>query len=223
MRAVVFDFDGVLVDSEPLHYRALRDALQPEGIAVSQDEYVQVYLAYDDRECIRVALERHGQAYDLERVDAVARRKGRLFDMHLADVPFFPGARELVTSLAAEFPLAIASGALHAEIEAILSAGNLRAPFTTVVAADDVERTKPDPMPYLEAARRLRVLAPDLEPRECVAIEDSPAGIASARAAGMTVVGVAHSYPAAKLRGLAHHVVESLGELSVTSLRAMAR
>jgi HAD superfamily hydrolase (TIGR01509 family) len=221
MRAVIFDFDGVLVDSEPLHFRSLREALRPEGIEVSPQDYQQVYLAYDDREAIRIALKRHGQAPDAERVEAIALRKARRFEEQLGSIALFPGARELVRALADELPLAIASGALHAEIEAILEQAGLRSAFSAIVGADDVARTKPDPLPYLEAARRLRAQLPDLEAHECLALEDSPPGLLAARAAGMTVVGVAHSYAVARLRGLAHHVVATIGELDVEALRGL--
>lgn len=221
MRAVIFDFDGVLVDSEPLHHRSLREALAPEGIEISTQEYEQVYLAYDDREAIRLALERHEKPCSQERVEQIALRKALHFEALLGRVPLFPGARELVRALARELPLGIASGALRGEIEAILERAGLRECFVTIVGADDVERTKPDPLPYLEAARLLRAHVPDLEPHECLALEDSPPGMAAARAAGMTVVGVAHTYAAARLRGLAHHVVESLVELDLGALQAL--
>src|SRR5262245_609708 len=138
MRAVLFDFDGVLVNSEPLHFRAMRDSLTPEGIAIDETEYLGTYLAYDDREALRIALERHGRPAELAQLDALARRKAALFQRALAEIPFFPGARELVRSLAGDVPLAIASGALRREIEAILEAGGLRSAFATIVGADDV-------------------------------------------------------------------------------------
>jgi HAD superfamily hydrolase (TIGR01509 family) len=209
MRAAVFDFDGVLVNSEPLHFSSLRDALRPEGLEITPEEYYGLYLAYDDRGAIRRALEHHGQPADRERIEALTRRKEGCFAAVLRDIPFFPGARELVRALAGEMPLAIASGARHTEIEQILLAGGLRDAFTAVVGAEDAPRTKPDPAPYLEAARLLSARAPGLRPEDCVAFEDSGPGIAAARTAGMRVVAVTHSYPAEKLRA-AHRVVESL-------------
>lgn len=219
MRAVVFDFDGVLVDSEPLHFRALRDSLLPEGIALTEQEYQAVYLAYDDREAVRLALERAGRPSDRDSVAAVAARKAALFEQRLPEIDFFPGARELVAALALEMPIGIASGALRGEIEAILEAAGLRAAFGAVVGADDVGRTKPHPEPYLAAVRGLRPQAPGLEPAECVAIEDSPPGILAARTAGLFTLGVAHTYPAAKLKGVAHAVVGSLEGLRPSDLR----
>lgn len=220
MRAVVFDFDGVLVDSEPLHFQALHEAMVPEGITVSREAYFARYLAFDDRGAIRRVLEDHGLAPDAERMERVARRKMDRFGDVLKNVAFFPGARDLVRALAAEVPLGIASGARHAEIEAILAAGGLRDSFPVIVGADDVPRTKPDPAPYLLAARQLAALVPGLQPGDCLAFEDSVPGIASALAAGMKVVGVAHSYRPDSLRS-AHRVVESLVGLERDGLRAL--
>lgn len=220
LRAAIFDFDGVIVDSEPLHFGALRDALRPEGIALDEDEYRSTYLAYDDRGAIRLALERHGMAWDGERIEAIARRKARDFERLLPEVPFFDGARELVRALAGEMPLGIASGALRSEIEAILRAGGLYDAFSTIVGADDVHRGKPDPEAYLTAMERLRYRAPGLEPAQCLVFEDSVPGILSARAAGMTVVAVTNSYPAQKLAA-AHRVVDSLAGLDARMLRQL--
>jgi beta-phosphoglucomutase-like phosphatase (HAD superfamily) len=220
VRAAIFDFDGVLVNSEPLHYQALRQALLPEGIDLGEEEYARFYLAYDDREGARIALERHGVSYDASRVEGVARRKASAFEALLPGVPFFPGAKELVRGLAAEVPLAIASGALNSEIEAILSAGGLRDAFAAVVGANDVSRGKPDPEPYLTALHRLAPVAPGLAAEECLVFEDSMAGIAAARAAGMRVVAVTTSYPAARLTA-AHQVVDSLARLRPADLRAL--
>jgi beta-phosphoglucomutase len=220
LRAVVFDFDGVLVNSEPLHFRALRDALRPEGIEISEEDYASTYLAYDDRETVRIALEIHHGTAPFARVEMVAERKGRLFEELMASIPLFPGARALVEDLARELPLAIASGALRREIETMLAGNGLRAAFAAVVGADDVGACKPDPEPYLAAAAALRLRVPGLEPADCVAVEDSVPGILSARAAGMRVVGVAHSFPAAAL-GPAHHVVPDLTALSLDRLRAL--
>jgi HAD superfamily hydrolase (TIGR01509 family) len=220
MRAVIFDFDGVLVNSEPLHFRALHEALLGEGIAISEEEYLREYVAYDDRGSIRIALERHGRPSSPDRIKAVAAVKAEAFERLMAEVPFYPGARELVRGLAAEMPLAIASGARRAEIERILRAGGLRDAFAAVVGADDVTRTKPDPEPYLAAHALIAPLAPALAAAECLVFEDTLVGIAAGRAAGMKVVGVAQTYPASKLT-LAHQVVPSLEGLGVAEVRAL--
>jgi len=217
LRAAVFDFDGVIVDSEPLHFRSLRDALATESVLITQAEYWDHLLAYDDRNSIRVAFERRGERPDVDRLARVERVKVERFAELIPEIPVFPGAREVIGALAAELPLAIASGARHEEIEVILAGIGLRDSFLAVVGAQDVSRSKPDPAPYLEAARRLESRVAGLVPGECVAFEDSVPGVMSALGAGMKVIGVAHSYPAAKLRS-AHRVVDSLAALEPGSL-----
>jgi beta-phosphoglucomutase len=221
LRAVVFDFDGVIVNSEPLHFRALQEALAGFGLAISEEEYWSIYLAYDDREAIRLAFERHGEGAIPDRLAAATERKVEAFARLVPEVPVFPGAESLVRGLAAaDVPLAIASGARHDEIEAILAGIGLRDAFRAIVGAEDAPRTKPDPAPYVEAARRLAAHAPGLAPADCAAIEDSVPGILSACGAGMRVVGVAHSYPREKLAP-AHRVVGSLVGLGPSDLAAL--
>ena len=220
MRAVLFDFDGVLVDSEPLHFRAMRDALVAEGFTIDEEEYWRHLLAHDDRGAIRIALERHGVPFDGARIETVTRRKAEAYEALLSDIPFLPGARELARSLSAEVPLAIASGARRVEIEAILKAGGLRDAFSAVVGIDDVSRSKPHPEPYLTAMGRLTGRAPGLQPGQCLVIEDSHTGIAAGLAAGMKVLAVTNSYPAAKLAA-AHRVVDSLAGLDGAGLRQL--
>jgi beta-phosphoglucomutase len=217
LRAAVFDFDGVIVDSEPLHFRSLRDALLREDVEISHEEYWDHLLAHDDRSSIRLAFERRGERPDPDRLARVERFKVERFAELIPEVPVFPGAREVIGALAAELPLAIASGARHEEIEAILAGIGLRDAFAALVGAEDAARTKPDPAPYLEAARQLESRVPGLVPAECVAFEDSVPGVMSALGAGMKVVGVAHSYPAARLRS-AHRVLDSLAALEPASL-----
>jgi len=220
LRAAVFDFDGVIVDSEPLHFRSLREALLSEQIEITREEYWDHLLAHDDLGSIRLAFERRGERLDATRLERVESRKVERFAELIPEVPVFPGARELVGTLASELPLGIASGARREEIEAILAGIGLRDAFEAIVGAQDAERTKPDPAPYLEAARRLRGRVAGLVPGECVAFEDSVPGLVSALGAGMKVIGVAHSYPAAKLRS-AHCVVDSLAALEPSTLRGL--
>ncbi len=217
MRGVLFDFDGVLVDSEPLHFGALRDALAPEGIRIDEDEYRRRYLAYDDHGSIRRALDEHGLDASAARVERIVARKAAAFEALIPSVPFFPGARELVRALAREVPVGIASGALRAEIEAILGPGGLLDAFSAIVGAEDVRQGKPHPEPYLTAMARLDG---GLRPGDCLVFEDSMPGVAAARAAGMKVVAVTNSYPAARLMA-ADRVVESLAGLDPSALRGL--
>lgn len=218
MRAAIFDFDGVIVNSEPLHFRSLRDALALEGVLVTEEEYYHSLLAYDDHGAIRIALETRGLAWSAEERGRIAKRKALIFEDLLPEVPFFPGVHEFVRAMAAAVPVAIASGARRGEIEAILTAGGLRDVFGAIVGADDVENTKPHPEPYLRAAAQLSKNGNGISPTACLAIEDSVPGIASARAAGMKVLGVTNSYPAERLN-LAHRVVTTLAEVHLPDLR----
>ena len=220
LRAAVFDFDGVIVDSEPLHFRALRDALAEDGVLITREEYWGIYLAHHDRQAIRLALEHHGQQPVVERVSRVEQRKVARFAELIPEIPVFAGAPDLVRALASEVPVAIASGARHDEIEVILGGLGLRDSFAAIVGADDAPRAKPDPAPYLEAARLLAARTPGLRPADCVAFEDSVPGIVAALGAGMRVVGVANSYPAERLRS-AHRVVGSLAGLATSELHAL--
>jgi len=220
LRAAVFDFDGVIVDSEPLHFRALREALRTESVEITEEEYFASIVAYDDRGAIRRALALRGEDADPDRVERLASHKVAGFREMLPEVLVFEGAADLVNRLAAEVPLAIASGARHDEVEAILTGVGLRDAFTTIVGAEDAHGTKPDPAPYLEAAHRLGARVDGLPPADCIAFEDTVAGVSSAVGAGMKVVAVSNSCPAEELQ-TAHRVVDSLVGLSVDDLRGL--
>jgi len=219
VRAVIFDFDGVLVDSEASHFRALRDCLAVEGIAIDEDDYRTNLLAYDDHTSIRIALERAELEVDPARIARAAELKAACYEREIDRVEWFPGARELVEAL--DYPVAIASGGRRDEIERILEAAGLRERFAALVSADDVDHKKPHPTPYLTACADLAAGESGLTPAECVVFEDSPPGIASARSAGMRVIAVTNSYPEERL-GLAHRVIGSLREVSAASLREWA-
>lgn len=220
LRGVIFDFDGVLVDSERAHFEAFRVVLAEHGgFEITFDEYVDHYLAFDDHRGILRALERHERPAGPARVDDLATLKREVFARLLPSIPFLPGAVELIFMLAAHgTPVAIASGAKRHEIEALLKAQDLLGRFRGIVSADDVDNSKPHPEPYLRA--RALLFASD-DPRGVVAIEDSPTGMASARAANMRVIGVSNSYPRERL-GLAHLVVDSLSDLTLEGMTAVA-
>lgn len=220
LRGVIFDFDGVLVDSEAAHFEALRTVLATEVEGeVTQAEYDEHYLGYDDHTCVRRALELRGREASPEVVSDLVDRKWQAYDEGLSKIPFFPGAEDLVLALyAASIPLAIASGSPGTEIESILRARGLFQCFRGVISADDVMNFKPHPEPYLRSRAILGALE---SPSGVVAIEDSTTGMASARAADLRVIGVTNSRPREKL-GLAHHVVDSLRELSVEAIARIA-
>lgn len=216
IRAIVFDFDGVLADSEPLHFRALQQICSSLGVTLSREEYYAEYLGFDDEGAFRRLAEVYGWEGGDRQIAALVTEKARIFDemMEEADI-LYPGANACVERLGREFPLGIASGALKHEIEAILDRHRLRPAFRFIVAAGDTENSKPAPDPYARAAELHGVPA-----RECVAIEDSRWGIESAKMAGLSCIGITHSYDASELAD-ADRIVASLDELSAELIRAL--
>jgi len=219
IRAVCFDFNGVLVDDEDVHFELLREILAEEGIDLTERQYHEEYLGYDDRGCFQVALSAAGRPASPERLGAlIALKADRYRTRAEAGLPVFPGAAESLKSLARRFPLAICSGALRPEIEFALERLGARGCVSAIISAEDTTRCKPDPQGYLLSLAALRSLVGrdlrDLEAPECLAVEDSLAGIASARAAGMWCLGLAHTYQAGELTGAgAHAVLPSLETL----------
>lgn len=195
MTAVVFDFDGVLADTEPLHLRAFQEAFATRGWTLDPASYVERYLGYDDAGLVDVFARDRGLALAADEVGALLDAKSRAFRRLIeSGAVLYPGAADCVARLAARHRLAIASGALHAEIEDILGGAGLLAPFGAVVGADDVPRSKPDPDCYLRAAELLGVA-----PQDCVAVEDSRWGLQAARSAGMRTIAVPTTSPATAL------------------------
>lgn len=227
MRGILFDFNGVLVDDEPLHCRFLRETLAGEGIELSEREYYEVYLGFDDRGCFATALAGAGRPVTAEEVARLTEAKAARYAAHVErhGLPFFPGALELLDAASgAGLPVGIVSGALRREIELALRRVERLGLLRCLVAAEDVAEGKPDPEGYRRGfallAASLPAGSPPLAPHDVVAIEDSPAGLAAARGAGLRTLGVAHTYLAGEL-SLAESVVESLHGLSPDRLAAL--
>ncbi|MGH9397820.1 MAG: HAD family hydrolase [Terriglobia bacterium] len=205
LRAIIFDFDGVIVDSEPLIMELTQQMAAREGWTVSPGEYYRDYLALDDRGIVEHLYRSHGQPVDKARRDELVHWKADAYLQAIGDgLPPVPGAIEFVRRAAARFPLAIASGSLRREVEYLLGKLRLRAEFAVLSTADDCERSKPHPCSYLTALGGLQELAcfrdAPLQARECLAIEDAPAGVEAAHIAGMKCLALAHSRPPAELR-----------------------
>jgi len=208
--AVIFDFDGVIVDTEPLHLAAFRDALEPEGIVLTDADYWDRYLGFDDREAITTALSDAGRTPTAERVAALMSAKaGRFLALVQSGVPLFPGVAAFVRAAAERGPVAIGSGALRAEIELILTAVGLRSAFRAIVSAEDVAHGKPHPETYDLARAAIASLVPGLRPEACLVVEDSRAGVQAAKAAGMRCLAVTNSSAPELLSG-ADLIVDSL-------------
>jgi HAD superfamily hydrolase (TIGR01509 family) len=213
IRAVIFDFNGILDDDEHLHFELIRDVLSEQGLSLSEEEYHATYLGFDDRGCFREALTASGRPAPDELVDGLIARKAGLYRERAAEgLRFFPGGAESVPALAERWPVAICSGALRAEIELALERMRIHHRICAVISAEDTERCKPDPEGYLLALDALRSIhGDDLEAGHCLVIEDSLAGVQSGKAAGMWVVGVTNTYTESELRSAgADAVISSL-------------
>ena len=219
LQAIVFDFDGVIADSEPLHLRAYQEALAEEGIELSSREYFAHYLGFDDVGMVEALARDRGIAMSGQHVAALIARKGAAMQALMqSGAVLFPGAKEFIREAAASVPIAIASGALRHEIDEIVEAAGIADLFSTIVASGDTPYSKPSPAPYQLAFARLRDAAgSDLQPHRCVAIEDSKWGLESAAGAGLRCVGVTNSYPAEALGG-AELIVDGLKALTLSML-----
>jgi len=224
IRAVVFDFDGVIANSEPLHFRAFGDVLADEDVPLTESDYYSRYLGYDDQGVFEaIAVDRAVVWSTRQIADLVARKAARLLDLERGGSLLFPGAVSAVRRLAAACPLAIASGARRPEIVRVLDGAGLAAHFTAIVSCEDTAAGKPAPDPYRRALELLsRATGAPIAPGDSVAVEDSRWGIESARAAGMLTVAVTHTYGAADLPG-ADALVDHLDALTWDFLVALRR
>lgn len=220
IRAVIFDFNGVIVDDERVHFELFRDVLAQEGVTLTEAEYYEKFLGCDDRGAFVGALDAANQETPSERIEALIARKARQYaDAAESGLRFFPGAAETVRALALRYPVAVCSGALRPEIEYALNRLGIRESIFSVVSSEDTTHCKPDPEGYLLTLAALRLMPAaeldDLEPRSCLVIEDSLAGVEAAKAAGMYAVGVTHTYSEAELKSAgADAVVTSLSEIT---------
>lgn len=224
LTAVIFDFDGIIVDTEPIHFRAFQEVLNPMGLGYSWEEYLDLYIGFDDRDAFREVFRASGRALDDRMLADLIERKAEKFEQIVKlGVKAYPGVLELICSLAGRVPLALCSGALRRDIVPILGMLGIGEAFDVVITADDVEASKPDPESYALAVRRLaeRFMDRSITPGTCLAVEDTPAGIESASAAGLKVLAVANSYEAGRLAGAAH-VADSLEGMDLATLQAIA-
>ncbi len=219
LQALIFDFDGIIANTEPLHYAGLHRTLKEIGIELTQADYYANYLGYDDRGCILAALAANHRPADAGTVGRLMTRKA---EAYLESVKhhsvIFPGVPEFVHEAARTYPLAIASGALRHEIEYILETAGLRAAFMHITSAEDVTRGKPDPQPFLLALKGLQQRESGLTPASCLVIEDSLPGVRAARAAGMKVLAVANTHSVQDLHE-AHAITHGLLDTDLSELR----
>jgi len=235
LRAILFDFNGVLVDDEPLHFALFRRVLEEEGLGLTEADYYSKYVGFDDKACFAAVLEAAGEEAGLGRLMRLITRKSTYYQETIRrdGYPFFPGAVDLIRDVAStDWMLGVVSGALRGEVEGALQQEGVADAFKILVTAEDVEASKPHPEGYQKALEGLNERPPRPErlihPHEVLVLEDTPAGISAAGAVGLAAVGIAQTYSKDELtQALAAvasgpgSVVMKVGELSAAILRSL--
>ena len=214
IKVVIFDFDGVIVDSEPLHLRAFQRTVGTLGLKLSPTDYYSRYLACDDKTFFRKFLEDNGQQATEQEVARLVEEKGICFEEMIGEsIRIFPGVLEFLETIRGKFHTAIGSGALAGEINLILERKSLSKFFDFVIGADDTENPKPSPEVYLKCLEEFRRdYDSTITAGQCIVFEDSPHGVLAAKRAGMKCIGITNSCSGGELK-LADRVTESFFEV----------
>jgi beta-phosphoglucomutase len=230
LRTVIFDFDGVITDSEILHLRAFNRVLAQYGIEITTKDYYKDYLGLTDFECFKLVADKSQLQLDRQGIKNLIKQKTRIFEeLAKTEGRIIEGVRDFLKMLRQNnVPMAICSGALLAEIELMLEEARLRPFFAVIVSAEQVKKGKPDPEGFLLTLQKLnRIVSPaqagiqnHISPDQCIVIEDSHWGLEAAKAAGMHTVAVTNSYDADQL-AMAEKIVTQLGELSIVDLQQL--
>lgn len=225
LKVVLFDFNGVIINDESIHEKLLEQLLIEENLRPKPGEFRQVCLGRSDRVCIRELFASRGRILTDPMLDNLIARKAKAYQQtleSLEQIPSYPGLQDLIFSLrASQLKMAIVSGAMRSEIELVLSRLNLQDNFSVIVSGEDIYTSKPDPDGYLLAVQRLNEKFPEinLQPTECLAIEDTFAGLTAAKRAGIPVVGVANTYPFHMMQRRANWAVDYLSDLELERVR----
>ncbi|HVC44879.1 MAG TPA: HAD family phosphatase [Candidatus Binataceae bacterium] len=200
IRALLFDLDGTLADTETLHFQAFAEVLRPAGISVDRADYFARLIGYTDHDCFALLLAEHGHPATPDAIAAFTARKAAIYGAMIADCDvIYPGAAAFVRRCAERFPLIVVTGTLRHEAETILGRAQLRDLFVDIIAAEDAAHGKPAPDGFLAGLGRLGFILrprPSIVAAECLAIEDTAAGVEAARRAGMRVLALSHTAPA---------------------------
>jgi HAD superfamily hydrolase (TIGR01509 family) len=218
-KALIFDFDGIITDTEPVHMEAWQGALDPLGVVIDEEEFRTQYVGYNDRDFLDAVSRNHGHHFeDAEKADLIDQKSAATIALLEQDIPLLPGVAGFVETVKDAFLLSICSGANRSEIEFILRHLKWMELFCPVIAADSVTRGKPDPEGYIRAYEGL-VDRTDgvLLAEEVIAIEDSPRGILAAKEAGLRCLAVRNSFTSGELDH-ADWIVDSLDEVNIAEL-----
>jgi len=223
LRAVIFDFDGVITDSEILHLRAFNRVLAQYGIEISTKDYYKEYLGLTDIDCFNLIVDRNKPRLESQKIENLVKQKNEIFDkLAQTEGKIIEGVYDFLQMLKEnKVPMAICSGALRAEIELILEQAHLRRFFEVIVSAEEVKKGKPHPEGFLLTLQKLNEgRQSPIRANQCIAIEDSHWGLKAAKKAGMHTIAVTNSYSAQQLNQ-AEKIIARLDELSISDLQQL--
>lgn len=223
LKAILFDFNGVIINDETIHRQLIDDILVQENLRPSGNEYPELCLGRNDYECLEEILYQRGRVVNREYLDKLIHQKSEAYQAYINQMeklPIYEDVIEFIIKIQASNSnclLGLVTGALAQEAELILTKANIRQYFSVIVGGDEVENGKPAPEGYMLALQRLNQQYPDLElkPSECLIIEDTPVGIEAGQNADIQVVGIANTYPFHMLHRQADWCVDSLKDLDL--------
>lgn len=215
LNAVIFDFDGVILDSEGLHFKIFNQVLERYKIFVTWEDYQKRYIGYNDEDALKIIFKNNKKRVNKKIIDELITRKAVLFEesVHNNGAEVFPGVVELIKSIPVKLPVGLCSGALRSDIDPVLKNLKIKRFFKSIVTAEDTKKSKPYPDPYLLSLKNLNIQ----DPSKTIAIEDTPAGINSAKEAGMKVLAVTNTFSSGYLYE-ADAIASSLSEVNRKTL-----
>jgi beta-phosphoglucomutase len=221
LKAVLFDFNGVIINDEPIHRELIDELLLAENLQPQGKEFWQVSLGRSDRACLRDLLKMRGRFISDEGLEKLIAKKAIAYRQRLDNLVTLPVYSEVVQFIeklyTSGYKLAVVTGAIRSEVELVLKQSEIDRYFGTIVSGDEIKQSKPDPEGYLLAIERLNQIHPDLNllPSECLAIEDTFPGIQAVKSAGIQAVAIAHTYPFHMLQRQANWTIDSFADLEL--------
>jgi HAD superfamily hydrolase (TIGR01509 family) len=231
LKVVLFDFNGVIINDEPIHRQLIDEILLAENLRpATYQEHQEFCLGRSDRVCLRTILSHRGRNVSEDYLTKLITNKAISYRQKLEQLetlPIYPGIKKILDQIQLKgWPLALVTGAVKGETVSVLKKAGIFEYFQVIVAGDEINTSKPQPDGYLLAVERLKNLNPNLQlqPANCLAIEDTLAGITAAKKAGISVIGIAHTYPYHFMHRHANWAVDKLSEIDLDRIEvAFAR
>jgi beta-phosphoglucomutase len=227
LKAVLFDFNGVIINDEPIHQELIDEIIIQENLPPLKGEYNQFCLGRSDRHCLTNILNKRGRIVRDDYLDKLIETKAKLYKNRIENLEKLPIYHDVIDNLPSlqqdKLLMGLVSGALQSEIELILKRSQISCYFNVIISGDDLKSSKPEPDGYLLAVEKLNLLNPNanLKPENCLVIEDSFAGIQAGKNAGMQVVGLAHTYPVHMLQRQANWAVDYFNDIEWQRIKSV--